>query len=152
MSCLKDNGELATGDPVFCTTCQAVFNKYSKIEENKEHEEQIWGCEFCNSKTKVCLEPEEIPKTEAVNYIIEAAAQVHDKKDKVTGAKQDISVVFCLDVSGSMCVSQPIAGHHNLKGDRMQELKKDLMKFSDGSDQRLQGDMNVTYVSRLQCV
>lgn len=26
------------------------------------------------------------------------------------------------------------------------------MKFSDGSDQRLDGENNVTYVSRLQCV
>lgn len=29
---------------------------------------------------------------------------------------------------------------------------KELMKFSDGSDQRLQGENNVTYVSRIQCV
>ena len=26
------------------------------------------------------------------------------------------------------------------------------MQFSDGSDQRLEGEQNVTYVSRLQCV
>ena len=26
------------------------------------------------------------------------------------------------------------------------------MKFSDGSDQRLEGESNVTYVSRMQCV
>jgi len=29
---------------------------------------------------------------------------------------------------------------------------KDLMKFSDGSDQRLQGEKNTTYVSRMQCL
>ena len=29
---------------------------------------------------------------------------------------------------------------------------KDLMKFSDGSDQFLQGERNVTYVSRMQCL
>ena len=28
----------------------------------------------------------------------------------------------------------------------------DLMKFSDGSDQFLQGERNVTYVSRMQCL
>lgn len=32
---------------------------------------------------------------------------------------QDISVVFCLDVSGSMCVSQAIEGKHNLRGDNL---------------------------------
>jgi len=74
MACLKDQGEIATGDPVFCTNCDAAFNLHSKIEENKLEEQQIWNCEFCNNKNKVNLEPEEIPKTEAVNYIIEAAA------------------------------------------------------------------------------
>lgn len=53
MSCLKDQGELATGDPLFCENCQAIFNKHSKIEENKHEEEQIWACEFCNFKNKV---------------------------------------------------------------------------------------------------
>jgi len=59
---------------VFCTSCDAIFNLHSKIEENKQEGQQIWTCEFCNNKNKVSLEPEEIPKTEAVNYIIEAAA------------------------------------------------------------------------------
>ena len=109
MSCLKDQSELATGDPVFCESCTAVFNKYSKIEETKMmgNEEQIWNCEFCCHKNKVQLEPEEIPKTEAVNYIVEAAAQIIDKKNQGTNQK-DISVVFCIDISGSMCVSLPV--------------------------------------------
>jgi hypothetical protein len=64
---------------------------------------------------------------------------------------QDISVVFCIDISGSMCVSQPIAGKHQIKGDKVKTLK-DFMKFSDGSDQFLQGEKNLTYISRMQCV
>jgi hypothetical protein len=36
MGCLKDSGEMATGDPLFCKNCQAIFNKYSKVEEVKE--------------------------------------------------------------------------------------------------------------------
>jgi hypothetical protein len=51
-----------------------------------------------------------------------------------------------------MCVTQPIVGRHTIKGDKARTMHSDLMKFSDGSDQRLQGDHNVTYVSRLQCV
>ena len=64
---------------------------------------------------------------------------------------QDVSVIFCIDVSGSMCVSQPVRGKYSIKGDKTGQMK-DLMKYSDGSDQRLQGEANVTYVSRLQCV
>jgi len=55
------------------------------------------------------LEEEEKPKTKAVNYVMEAAAQVVDKKNQ--GAK-DISVIFCIDQSGSMCVSQAVKGKH----------------------------------------
>lgn len=153
MECLKDSGELATGDPITCTNCLAVLNKHSKIEDCKVNgsEEQRWKCEFCNTISKVQIEPEEIPQSEAVNYIIEAAAQVMDKKGQGTIAK-DISVIFCIDISGSMCVSLPVQGRHHLKGDRMNQLQNELRQFGDGSDQRLQGDHNTTWVSRLQCV
>ena len=104
LGCLKDAGELATGDPVICTKCQAVFNKYSKVSEDNGR--QVWNCEFCLAKNPVEIEPEEIPKTDGVNYILEAAAQVIDKKHQ--GKPKDVSVVFCVDISGSMCVSTPI--------------------------------------------
>jgi len=45
-----------------------------------ENGNQIWKCEFCNHANEVLLDAEEIPKTEAVNYLVEAAAQVEDKK------------------------------------------------------------------------
>lgn len=50
------------------------------------------------------MDDEERPKSDAVSYLIEAAAQVENKKMQ----GQDISVIFCLDVSGSMCVTEPI--------------------------------------------
>jgi hypothetical protein len=66
---------------------------------------------------------------------------------------QDITVVFCLDVSGSMCVSEPIKGKHVLKGDRRKQDFNAFSRFGDGSDQFInQADKGVTYVSRLQCV
>lgn len=35
LATLQDAAELATGDPFFCSTCQAVFNSLSKAEEVK---------------------------------------------------------------------------------------------------------------------
>ena len=32
-STLKDGAELATGDPLFCQSCQAIFNSLSKVQE-----------------------------------------------------------------------------------------------------------------------
>lgn len=46
-----------------------------------------------------------MPKNDAVNYIIEAAAQVEEQKQKssnLNGSGSDISVVYCIDISGSM--------------------------------------------------
>ena len=102
------------------------------IEEVKEGDEkQIWTCEFCLTKNEVSLEDEEKPQSKAVNYIIEAAAQVQDKK--ALGQKE-ISVVFCIDQSGSMCCSQPISGKHKIKGDNIKSLNDNFKKFGDGSD------------------
>lgn len=95
------------------------------------------------------FDEEEKPKTDAVSYLIEAAAQVENKKI----AGQDISVIFCLDVSGSMCVTEPVQGKFKLKGDRSKKDKDAFARFGDGSDQFInESDKGVTYVSRLQCV
>lgn len=66
---------------------------------------------------------------------------------------QDISVVFCLDTSGSMCVSQPIEGKHRIRGDNLQKMIQEMRQYGDGSDQFVnQADRRKTYISRMQCV
>lgn len=130
---LKDNAELATGDPIICKTCQSVFNCYSKVEEVKkdDEEQQIWNCEYCGNANIVDIEEEEKPKDRAVNFILEAAAQVQDKKAM---GNKNITSVFAIDISGSMCCSQPVQGKFKIKNDKVKEMQE-LMKFSDGSDQ-----------------
>lgn len=97
---LLDEAELATGDPIICAKCNAIFNKFSKVEELQG--QQLWKCEFCNHKNDVDIEEGEEPTKTAVNYLLQAAAQ--RKQDKLA-LNQDISVVFCVDQSGSMCCS-----------------------------------------------
>jgi len=105
---LRDKAELATGDACFCAKCKAVFNVHSVVK-TIDKEQQVWVCEFCNHENEVDIEEEEKPKSAAVNYIVQGAAQAMNDKD---GGKKDISVVFCVDQSGSMCVSQPVHGRH----------------------------------------
>jgi Sec23/Sec24 zinc finger len=71
MECLTDSFELATGDPLYCKNCNAIFNMHSQI--NLVSESQIWICEFCNHDNTVQVEDEEKPKSETVSYILEAA-------------------------------------------------------------------------------
>jgi hypothetical protein len=176
---LEQDAQVAAGDALFCQNCNGVFNKHSilshpgdkqaeglvkedaKMEEDQEgnkleakkapndevfdEDEQLWVCEFCYHRNVVNLEKEEVPTEEAVNYILEVPDQEQKK------SSSDVSVVFCLDTSGSMCVTTPVKGKLNIKGDRLKEIQ-DLMKFSDGSDQFHNENRNTTYISRLQCV
>eukprot|EP00829_Urostomides_striatus_P005730 TRINITY_DN16325_c0_g1_i1.p1 TRINITY_DN16325_c0_g1~~TRINITY_DN16325_c0_g1_i1.p1 ORF type:complete len:356 (-),score=157.36 TRINITY_DN16325_c0_g1_i1:11-1036(-) len=128
MSVLKDKSQIATGDPVVCPKCRAVLSICSKITKDPATNEQIWTCEFCNSSNKVSIEEEEMPKADELTYVIESAQQAMLKK----GGGEDISIIFCIDVSGSMCVTQPLQGKIAVKYDKTKKMQ-DLMKFSDGS-------------------
>ena len=106
---LKEDAQLASGDPIFCEGCRAAFNMYSKIvEENpdviQEHKDeenengdvemkaidQIWKCEFCNYKNKVVIDREEIPDKDAINYVIEGGEEVKIEEEKHDGS----SIIF----------------------------------------------------------
>ena len=103
MSCLKKDAEIATGDPLYCSSCKGIFNKFSKIEEKEGM--QVWNCEFCLHSNRVSIEQGEIPKSDSVNYILEAAPYKEEEKKEETNdqkSKSDISVIYCIDISGSM--------------------------------------------------
>ena len=96
LDCLVNEGEVATGDAVLCQECSAVFSKFSSVTLEGEEDlfPTIWTCEFCNSKNKVMIDDEEVPKQNEMTYLIEAAPQV--------AVGQDTSIVFCVDISESM--------------------------------------------------
>lgn len=72
LKCLADKGQMATGDAEICAKCQAVFNKNSMITEREGN--QFWKCEFCNTENEVMIDEEELPQSDAMTYLIEAAA------------------------------------------------------------------------------
>ncbi len=109
---LGEEASLATGDPVYCTGCKALFSSISQLKKNPiESKDDIWACEFCGIENEVQLFPEEvtiksiitilkfqIPKSNTVDYIIAPPS--------TTTVTEDSSlVVFCVDISGSMGVS-----------------------------------------------
>ena len=106
LECLQHKGQLVAGDAQFCSNCQGVFNNISNLLE--ENGNQIWTCEFCNTRNEVMIGEEEIPQVSEVTYMIEAAAQAEQAEEEKKDAQEKlkpsdtISVVFCIDVSGSM--------------------------------------------------
>ena len=47
------------------------------VPELKEGE-QAWNCEFCGFMNIVELEPEELPTTDGINYILESELQAKE--------------------------------------------------------------------------
>ena len=118
---LGDEVALATGDPVFCEGCGAVFNHISRIVPAEKEDADVaasdgegtWKCEFCFTNNAIMLDEEEIPRDESVDYILEPPSAEDVKRQDSSGS--DGLVVFCMDTSGSMCVSTPVEGTIKLK-------------------------------------
>lgn len=143
---LSKQNALATGDPIFCELCNAIFNSYSKLNDLNGH--QVWECEFCEHPNIVHLEPEEIPTESKLVYVLETPEQA---ALEIQGKNDSRSIIFCIDMSGSMCVTEPISGNLGLKTNKLNELKKQLGP-QEGPQYLPKEKKNVTYVSRLECV
>eukprot|EP01102_Stenamoeba_stenopodia_P022791 TRINITY_DN962_c0_g1_i1.p1 TRINITY_DN962_c0_g1~~TRINITY_DN962_c0_g1_i1.p1 ORF type:complete len:878 (-),score=250.65 TRINITY_DN962_c0_g1_i1:198-2831(-) len=128
------------------TTTTTTTNSSSSSSSSSSSQEprQYWHCEFCGFYNEFDLAPEEVPQTDTVDYVI-APATVSESAD-------DSNIIFCIDISGSMCVTTEIIGRVDLKGQK--QLDADLRNHAARhGDQYLPGqNRNVTYVSRLQCV
>jgi hypothetical protein len=101
----------------------------------------------------VSLEPEELPTKETISYMLEAAPQKKTdaakagseeesktggaKDEKDSGLAKDISIVYCIDVSGSMrgmrleCVKQTILGQIEEMHKKYPDRKVGIVTFSD---------------------
>jgi hypothetical protein len=145
---LKDKVAFATGDPISCK-CEAILNQHSLIEKIENSAKFLWLCEFCGEKNEIFIEKEEIPTTDCIDYFYQSVNQIKGNYNY----NDEQTLIFCFDISGSMCVSSPVTGKHKLKGNSLEKNYKELMAFSDGSNQYFgSGNSNVTYVSRLQCL
>jgi len=118
---MKDLAEitpLATGDPKFCDHCGAMFSCVSILEEDK------WICEFCEYSNIVNLEPEEIPTENKLTYIIQGASQASEERE---GADSDITIIFCIDTSGSMGTTSEV--HNTSKLNQEDEMIRACEEF-----------------------
>jgi hypothetical protein len=111
---------------------------YSNLPE----EIKAWTCEFCGFHNIINLDEEELPRTDPVDYVISPAP---------AGGLEEQNVVFCIDISGSMCVTTEVTSSVALKGGA-DSREASLRAHAEG-DQRLPHEKRgVKYVSRLQCV
>lgn len=145
---LKEKVPYATGDSYSCNGCKSILNIYSKLSFIESSQKREWICEFCLYKNEISIENEEIPNTECVDYFLQSMSQ----KEKMN-FNDEKTILYCFDVSGSMCVSEALDGKFKIKGDYLSKLQSNLSEFLDGSSQNFHNNQsNITYISRLQCL
>ncbi len=84
--------------PKRCEKCMSILNNFSKLNNivNNKYE---WICEFCFTKNIIEIINNLIPTTPTIEYIIEKST-----KEETEDLSQR-SIIFCLDISGSMNTS-----------------------------------------------
>eukprot|EP01027_Heterolobosea_sp_BB2_P022425 GEZU01033021.1.p1 GENE.GEZU01033021.1~~GEZU01033021.1.p1 ORF type:complete len:968 (+),score=243.56 GEZU01033021.1:73-2976(+) len=114
-------------DLLHCRTCCAAFSAISGLKQQNGTSKVTWLCEFCGTDNTDIRESA-ITKHSVVDYIIREAPP----KVQYGRARDDALVIFCIDISGSMSVTQTIPIGHSLV--------------------RIKGvPVNSEHISRLQC-
>lgn len=141
MARLKEKVSIHSGDITKCTGCNAVLSAISRIAIDADVSR--WPCEFCRHVTVTDLVKEELPVSDSVDYILRPARAVQASED-------DRRIIFCIDTSGSMCVSTEVPGRFEMKGGDLRSRRERELN-EDRSSQYIPGQRrDVTYVSRLQ--
>lgn len=117
----------------------------------------FWECEFCNYVNAIDLVPEELEQMKqsaSVDYLVK---QPDVQVGNSSSAADDNApvAIFCIDVSGSMCVTSEVQGKVQMRGAEARDrINSELQRTQgEGGHQYYPGQkQNVTHVSRLQCV
>lgn len=126
-----------------------------------EEGDYAWDCEFCGTHNVLTLDEEELPKNDITDYVLQTApvtgaggAAGATAAGTTSGGVDDAIIVFCVDISGSMCVTSEVKGKVKLRGHAARDKQlAALRQAGDSHNQAWPGmKSDVTYVSRLQAV
>ena len=137
-----------------CIKCQSYLNKYSTlIPKNDKFE---WKCEFCSTiNSNILIEKENIPQKEIIEKCLEPIIVKETNKD------DDSTLIFCFDISGSMCQSYNVGAELKNKFNKILGKKPgnkpSLYNYGNEDDNFDYSNYdfsqnNTNYVSRLDMV
>ena len=132
------------------------MNKYSKLIPKKDKYE--WICEFCSNINKdLVINKVDLP----LNDTIENCISPGINKDLITHEKDDSSLIFCFDISGSMCQSYDVGKDLKKKFNKILGNKSNKNQFKVQNQNSNDSDVdepfdynmeNTQYISRLDLV
>ncbi|XP_069056957.1 circularly permutated Ras protein 1-like isoform X2 [Pleurodeles waltl] len=112
-------GQSVTEGPIFCQQCTAALSATTQVDD-----QEFWHCDFCGTSTPVergCVAPNPGDDNLYMGF---------PDQDGNLSNMDDPVLVFCIDTSGSMCVTskeddEDHEGHYTT---RMQEVKSGLLR------------------------
>ena len=139
-----------------CEKCKAYLNKFSNLISKDDKYD--WQCEFCSTLNKdLIINKVDLPLNETIENCIAPGIN----KDPKTPEKDDSSLIFCFDISGSMCQSYDVGKDLKKKFVKILGNKNNLNQFkvqknneSDSDDENPfdYNTQNTKYISRLDLV
>uniref|UniRef100_A0A1X7VU90 Uncharacterized protein n=1 Tax=Amphimedon queenslandica TaxID=400682 RepID=A0A1X7VU90_AMPQE len=156
---LQEAGHIHTGDAQFCSNpnCGAVVSHLTKLIGEEDAEKRVWNCEYCGTATELDIVNEEIPTEEDTTYLI-TPASIMAAEGGAPIAMDESLVVFCIDTSGSMCVTTKVSGQYDIRGAKEKRDKmmnsfpaEVLAELRQPEYRHMQArQQNVTYISRME--
>ena len=156
-----------TGDPLFCSGCNCILSSISTLDlADGCDDEYNWKCEFCGiTNENIQIDPEELPSRDVfeAEYMLESPPE----KEKESFSDNNGVLIFCIDISGSMCVTTEVPALQ-AEWKKLRNEKKSSSSLASKNrrniipndiegdipyDQYIPGEnRNAEYISRLQCM
>jgi small GTP-binding protein len=157
---LAEQHSIETGDAVRCQQCEAALSAVSQVAAARGGKRR-WTCDFCRFLNVADIEDDEMPAkgTLSQQFLLEPPAPV-------SSAEQEDLVVFVVDRSGSMSVSQQLPRGFGLfqlqvgaraaetRRDQKRKMVQEALGLTDAemAQHTQSAASDEPYVNRLECV
>lgn len=126
---LKARHETFAGEPVRCkgADCEAILTSYSSLSDpNPATGKRTWKCEFCRFENNLRIGDGEIPSDEVTFFLSPAP---HEPGSTLSLASVDMKYyVYCIDISGSMCITTAVNSAVKLPSDKIRKEMRDKIE------------------------
>ncbi|XP_072128507.1 circularly permutated Ras protein 1 [Mobula birostris] len=109
-----NNVQTQAMEAIYCQNCSAALSCISRIHH--KHADIVWPCEFCRKHNIITQSFRTVPASQDILYVPESLDDDYVNVD-------DSLVVFCVDISGSMCVTNEVKAANSFRTAHISRLQ-----------------------------
>ncbi|XP_048826988.1 LOW QUALITY PROTEIN: circularly permutated Ras protein 1 [Brienomyrus brachyistius] len=126
----KANAIHCTRSPLYCSKCKAAMSSLSNLQSKQN--EAVWSCEFCGQENKLTNMDPGIRHFSRQTLPGRDVLHLTEDIDKDYVNLEDMLVVFCVDISGSMSVTFEVTAGNSMRSptyvSRLQSIQDALQR------------------------